>query len=541
MVNPRSDIFVGSGFFFRVGFFGITGGVTEMKKPSGYENADPAHDGFQYLEDLSTAYWYSQVLFTALKLNIFKYLDQGDGSIQTLANAASCKEDPLLRLLRALERMALVSYEKTIWQNSQVSSLFLIPDKSGYMGDFFLYRYYMQPNWSQLTQIVTNAEKKEEAELSYLQKNFLYVKAMDTLVRQKACEITGLVAPMTLNGPLLDVGGGAGSMIRAFQKVWQKTTGLVFDIPEVIAAARTLYPDAGDWKGITPVEGDFRTHDFEQWFPMIILSNFLHAYGPIEAKELLLKAVGLLKKNGVLLIHDYFPDRKGVSPQKGALYDLSMMLNTFNGVCHETQVILEWLKEAGVDAVSIKDLGTDSSLILAGGDSRLHVPKNPWIDLAYKQGFDKVVLISPQDIVTAPWVNAKCRYGCKRFGKNLQCPPHGMSYKETRSLLDSYTTAILVQGQPPGIKFHNKLLSLEKQAFLDGCHTAFALSAGPCPVCPDCPENGKCRHHHLARPSMEGSGIDVYTTVKNAGWALSPVKEKNQYVKYIGLLLVGEY
>jgi hypothetical protein len=37
---------------------------------------------------------------------------------------------------------------------------------------------------------------------------------------------------------------------------------------------------------------------------------------------------------------------------------------------------------------------------------------------------------------------------------------------------------------------------------------------------------------------MEGSGIDVYTTARKAGIRLEPVTDKDQYVKYIGLVLL---
>ncbi len=42
----------------------------------------------------------------------------------------------------------------------------------------------------------------------------------------------------------------------------------------------------------------------------------------------------------------------------------------------------------------------------------------------------------------------------------------------------------------------------------------------------------------LARPSMEGSGIDVYATCRNAGIDLKPVARKGDYIKYIGMLLL---
>lgn len=509
-----------------------------MHQITGYRHADPATEGFQYIEDYATAYWLSEVLFTAIDLKLFLYLDQGVNSLAALAEAASCKDPELYRLLRAMERMALISCVDTYWINNQSAARYLVPGKKDYMGDFFLYRRYMQPYWSKLTEKLRPDTEKEQASLSYSERNFLYVSAMDTLARQKAVEIAACLKGAVIDGPVLDVGGGAGSVIRALQGVIPGLEGVVFDIGEVLEAAEILYRKEADWLGISRQAGDFRTHPVEGAFALVIFSNFLHAYGEAEARELLLKGISLLKPGGLILVHDYFPDRMGSSPQKGALYDISMMLNTFNGRCHETSKVFEWLQEGGIGDISIRDLPTDSSLLLAGGGQQLHENKEPWIEMAKELGFDQVFAISPKEVITGPWVQAKCSAGCSRFGKNLQCPPHAMAHGETREMLDSYTTAVLVQGQPPGKAFHEKLLSLEKKMFLDGYYKAFVFGAGPCTVCPECPEDGKCRYHNLARPAMEASGMDVYATAKQAGWSLAPINNKDGYIKYIGLLLV---
>lgn len=509
-----------------------------MHRFKGFFNADPGNDGFQYIEDLATAYWYSEVLFTAIDLKLFMHLDQGANTVASLTEAASCRELELYRLLRSLERLALISCSDTYWMNNPVAARYLVPGQSDYMGDFFLYRRYMQPQWSRLTEKVRPGTPGEKTPLGYSERNFLYVSAMDTLARQKAAEIVSLLKGAPVGGPVLDVGGGAGSLIRALQGVRPGIEGVVLDIDEVLDAAATLYPEESDWSGIIREVGDFRTYPVGDTFGMVIFSNFLHAYGEAEARELLLKGISSMKPGGLVLIHDYFPDRKGVSPQKGALYDLSMMLNTYNGRCHEASRIMEWLKEGGIRDITIRELATDTSIILAGGDPQLHVDKDPWFEMAIELGFEQAVAISPKEVVTAPWVQIKCSSGCGRFGKNLQCPPHTLDHGETREMLDSYTVALLVQGQPPGKSFHNKLLSLEKRMFLDGYYKAFVFGAGPCTICPECPEDGRCRHHNLARPAMEASGIDVFATAEQAGLSLSPLKNKDGYIKYIGLLLV---
>jgi len=504
----------------------------------GFKNNDPAHTGFQFIEDLSTAYWYSQVLFTALELELFSFLDKGLCSIKDLATAATCNGEELTRILKAMEPMGLVTSRNGNFYNAQMASLYLVRGKKEYMGDFFLYRQCIRPQWEKLTQKVSGQEKKQDPDLSYADRNLRYVSSMDTLVKQKAREIAGFLKSENITGPILDIGGGAGSLIRAIQLSTKQSYAVLFDIPEVIEAAKKLYPDENDWEGITLIGGDFRTHDFKDKFNLICLSNFLHAYGPDEAKELFLKSISLLNKDGLILVHDYFPDRKGLTHQKGALYDLNMMLNTFNGACHDSKIIIQWCKEAGLKTIATKDLSTDTAVIMARQNGTIALFRNPLLDFAVELGFDDMIPILPKDVATAVWSREKCRFGCERFGQGLQCPPNGMDHEKTRQLLDAYTSAFLIRGTPPGKNFHNALLSLEKKAFLDGYHKAFVFGAGPCLVCPQCPEDGQCRYPHLARPSMEASGIDVYTTASNAGISLKPVKEKGQFVTYIGLLLM---
>lgn len=522
-----------------------------MKKvthhPLPFTEGDPAAKGLQFLENIATGYWYSQVLFTAIELDLFSCLASGNTFPATIASATGCRSHELGRLLRALEKMKLVICHDGLWMNSVAAARYLVRGTPDYIGEFFLYRQFMQPNWQQLTERV-QGHSEEEEELGYEERNFRYVRAMDSLVRQKAVEIAHLFSKVSLSGAVLDVGGGAGSLLRAIRDRQLRNTvrgngfaGELFELEEVITAARRLYRQPDDWQHIATMSGDFRTHDFPRRYACIILSNFLHAYGAEEARQLLTKALGLLDADGFLLIHDYFPDRSTVVEEKGALYDLCMMMNTYNGSCHEVQEIGQWLQasETGKDMeLSIHDLQTDSALIIVGGPPSLHSRPDGWIADARQLGFDKVTPISPNQVVTAPWVAMKCRYGCRGYAGNLQCPPHTDSADETRKLLDCYSTALLVQGQPPGRDFHRKLLELERRTFLRGHHKALVYGAGPCILCPECPGDVICRNPQQARPAMEASGIDVYETVRAAGWNLEVVQTRGDFIKYIGLLLV---
>lgn len=508
-----------------------------MKK-LGFQNNDPAHVSFQVIEDIACGYWYSQALFTALELELFTLLSEGDCSAEELAAAANCHLDELSRLLTALVAMGLLDFREGHYGNAQVSSLYLVCSKSDYMGDFFLYRQYMRDQWQGLTAKVSKETPPAQEELSYEQKIFKYVRAMDMLVRQKAQEIARLVTVEGFEGPVLDVGGGGGGLVRTLRNMAGEVDAELFDLPEVIGAAEKLYPDPADWQGITAVGGDFREHIFSRKYGVIFLSNFLHAYGAEEAEILLAKATDMLLPGGFLVIHDYFPDQGAVSPQKGSLYDLAMMLNTYNGVCHDAKTVRDWCSTYGLASLATVELATDSTVILAARSRQWQAGEDPLVTLGKELGLKGLVAIDPKDVVTASWVQEKCRTGCERYDKGLQCPPYTRSHEETRKLLDEYSRAYLVRGTPPGKDFHSALLTLEKKAFLAGHHKALVFGAGPCTLCPACPEDGRCRLPHLARPAMEATGIDVYSTAGAAGIDLKPVQQKGNYITYIGLLLV---
>jgi SAM-dependent methyltransferase len=386
------------------------------------DEAAPSRVDFQFLENLSTAYWQSEVLFSALELRLFVHIESGPVTTRKLCALCGCKEDGLHRLLSVLKRMELIGQSEDNWFNTQIARRFLVEKSSAYMGDFFLYRRTLQENFRMLTQRITLNDAPEAAPIAqsgsvtdpvedYAVRNFNYVRALDQLAKEKARQIAEILFRETWAPPVLDLGGGAGSLCRylvASLSGRDLTTGIhspasgdtdgpaavsgtlqgvLLDLPEVIDAARQLYPDERDWEGIETVSADFRFHSFDEQrtFGLIIMSNFLHTYGEKEARILLEKALGLLKPGGKVLIHDYFPDRLGRNPVKGTIYDLAMMLNTYDGKCHEASSLISWLVAAGIQESVVFDLETDSSLILAGETlSRNHLAPLPreWADIA---------------------------------------------------------------------------------------------------------------------------------------------------------------
>ncbi|MEX2680702.1 MAG: DUF2284 domain-containing protein [Candidatus Sigynarchaeota archaeon] len=149
--------------------------------------------------------------------------------------------------------------------------------------------------------------------------------------------------------------------------------------------------------------------------------------------------------------------------------------------------------------------------------------------------------LKASNIVVKDWVRLKCQFGCGGYGEGLTCPPYSPTPDTTRKVLSGYEWAVVLKfeklGENGWKKTHDVIADLEREVFLDEFHAAYGYSCGPCPYCKTC--NLKhCVHPSKARPSMEGSGIDVYSTARAAGFEIHVLKSTSEEPTYFCLLLV---
>ena len=159
--------------------------------------------------------------------------------------------------------------------------------------------------------------------------------------------------------------------------------------------------------------------------------------------------------------------------------------------------------------------------------------------LALKFGISEAKIINTTKIIVENWVNWKCRFGCPEYGKWLNCPPYTPTPEETKALLKEYKIALIFRVEDDKVKLYDILNKLEREFFLQGYYKAFGFGGGHCPYCEKCIVDFKtCKNPLTVRPSMESCGINVFETVKNAGFPIKILKDKNQKVYWFGLILI---
>jgi predicted metal-binding protein len=151
-------------------------------------------------------------------------------------------------------------------------------------------------------------------------------------------------------------------------------------------------------------------------------------------------------------------------------------------------------------------------------------------------GAARAKVIPAAAVAVGEWVRWKCQFGCGCYGTRRSCPPHSPTPESTRRALACYRRAILLEGGSRPVR--ETVADLEREVFLAGFHQAFGMASGPCHLCKQCRLEGPCRFPERSRPAMEACGVDVFATVRAAGWELRVVRSEQETAHYFGLVLV---
>jgi len=157
--------------------------------------------------------------------------------------------------------------------------------------------------------------------------------------------------------------------------------------------------------------------------------------------------------------------------------------------------------------------------------------------------------IEIRQIVTAQWVRMKCMFGCGDYGKCAACPPNVPGVAECERFFSEYIHAVIfhfhTQLENPEdrhawtAEITHTLLQVERAVFLAGYEKAFLLFPDNCHVCKTCAEERTdCKQPQQARPTPEALGVDVYATVRAAGYPIQVLPNYEQTMNRYAFLLV---
>jgi predicted metal-binding protein len=504
----------------------------------------PSDNSYRTFSDLIAGYRMFRVIAEAVASGIIDLLDSQERTADELLAATALNPAEGRRFVELLVNVGvLAQYDGSLYL-SRFSRTFLSRTSPVSQRQVLAFEPLLMENWQQLGTVLRAGQGtliREQAAEQYRERLNLFQGAMAEAAQLRSQELWDALPALPDQGLIIDIGAGSGAYLREFLVRHPRWQALGCDLPDVCAgSAQEAQPENLSFYPCNILDQRELAAFVEQYrgrADVLLFSNLCHCYSGEENSALLDGTAPLLTACGVVMVHDFFRNANST----GALYDLHMLVNTYNGRSYATTETAEMLQHAGFPHQTTIELPSCSLAIIAGRSPHLFGSAASGLftlkQRALAGGFFAAVELDPATIRSEAWVRAKCAYGCSQYGKRWSCPPHVMDQAGFQELLGCYSRALLVAGQPPLASFQEQLLELEKTAFLSGFTKALVLSGGPCSWCDHCAEQ-QCRFPEKRRPSLEACGCDVFALAGQCGLSLTPLRNSDDFVQYIGLLLV---
>ena len=197
--------------------------------------------------------------------------------------------------------------------------------------------------------------KDHPAQAELFQQAMTAFSAHEVAAIASACDLTGA-------STLVDIGAGHGTLACALLARHPRLHGIVFDLPEVIAGARSALADAGLLQRCTGIGGDF----FEAvpgGGDIYLMKSVLHNWDDEAASRILRRcAAAMHERARLIVVERVVPPGNGASEAK--LFDINMMV-TVGGQERTEAEYRSLLHAAGLRLVRTTDTSSPLGLIEA--------------------------------------------------------------------------------------------------------------------------------------------------------------------------------
>jgi Methyltransferase domain. len=315
----------------------------------------------------ATAQFY--LLAEAVRSGIVDAVEAGSDTPAALADCLNLQPDETGRFVDLLCTLGLLQQRDDRLGLSPFSQRFLSRASTENQRNTLLFEPLLIENWRQVGTILQQGQgalTQPQPQDAYHKRLELFQASMAEAASVRSAQLWHALAPLLPpQGIIMDIGAGEGAYLRAFLQRYPDWQGIACDLPDV--CVRIMCQDLPGKLTVLPCnildqqEFSACTAAHHGTAGLVLLSNLLHCYGPQENGALLEQAAGMLTPDGLLVVHDFFRDAN----LYGALYDLHMLVNTWNGRCYSSIDTSALLQEVGLTHTRLIKLPSHSWAVLA--------------------------------------------------------------------------------------------------------------------------------------------------------------------------------
>lgn len=306
----------------------------------------------QTIEEFQT----SQIIITAVKLDLFSKLEEKNYSIEELSKKTNLSKEGLERVLTALEDISLISSKKKSGGKQYFTTKLATKcfGNDGILKNWVKHQGTLYSIWENLPSSIRSGKPilKKTHDID-VQSYALGLLENYSLNQKKIHDV------VKLDGPILDIGGGAGHFLMEALRENKKLTGYLLDRKDITNIAKNQISKNKLQKRISIITGDALKTKWPKQIKTILISNMLHGRTKEDVQKIIKKSYYSLNKGGKLLINEWI---------KGTHYDVSRFdINMFlcsNGSIRTKDELKKIVKNNGFKNLKWKKLSHTHQVLI---------------------------------------------------------------------------------------------------------------------------------------------------------------------------------
>ncbi len=256
-------------------------------------------------------YQEAQLLFGAIRLNIFSYLDTPQ-TAQAVAKALDCDKNKIELMLLSLVSCGLIDKQEEYYRNTAETRDFLSRNSKSFLGDTLLFREKMT-SLGQIEEKIKSVSSSNKMVYDFSELARLSIPEMYSgRVQAFIDEVNKLFPDNRECINILDLGGGSGILDIELINRFPNGRATIMETPDVTEVTKEILKKYNVQEKIKVISGDFNHDSLEGPYHMIIASGVLN-FVQGELLDFIKKVSDALEEGGYLfIIGQYNNDKDGV-------------------------------------------------------------------------------------------------------------------------------------------------------------------------------------------------------------------------------------
>ena len=303
--------------------------------------------------ETATAFQRSAAIKSAVELDVFTKIGEGNQTARTLAAACGASERGIRILCDSLAVMGFLTKQNNRYDLNEMSAAFLDRRSRMFVGDAvdFLMSPMQMRGFERLTDAVKNGGATETGNDSLAPDSQMWVKFARGMMplmmppAQMMAERIGFETERKLK--VLDIAAGHGIFGISVAQKYKNAEIYALDWANVLEVAKENAEKFGVSARHHLIEGSAFDVEYGDSYDVVLLTNFLHHFDKPTNETLLRKIHKSLADGGKVLTLEFVPNEDRVSPPSEAMFSLVMLAGTPAGDAYTFAELKEMFENAG--------------------------------------------------------------------------------------------------------------------------------------------------------------------------------------------------